>query len=271
DATRWAEHDRLPEETVRALAATSRHAHVVITQPCADALPLLRASGVTLSTDLHDWDGRNPYHEPFALTADLVFLSAAALSDPEATMRDIAGRGRARVVVVTAGAEGAYVLADGRLTHVPAAPPPAPVVDSNGAGDAFAAGFLYGWLHGEPPLRCARYGAVAGAHACTVPATRVDSIGREELLARAASPAPVSGGGCCARWPGPAGPRRRGRLRRRSGLRSHAWNLHGARAGRTSGNRGNEHGGSRTGGAGRAEQAAQTTNSGRAQDDPRPN
>ncbi|MBM7088880.1 adenosine kinase [Streptomyces sp. NPDC012461] len=194
DATRWAEQDRLPEETVRALAATSRHVHVVITQPCADALPLLRASGVTLSTDLHDWDGRNPYHEPFALTADLVFLSAAALSDPEATMRDIAGRGRARVVVVTAGAEGAYVLADGRLTHVPAAPPPAPVVDSNGAGDAFAAGFLYGWLHGEPPLRCARYGAVAGAHACTVPATRVDSIGREELLARAASPAPVSGG-----------------------------------------------------------------------------
>src|SRR5690606_15781119 len=176
DATRWAEHDRLPEETVRALAATSRHAHVVITQPCADALPLLRASGVTLSTDLHDWDGRNPYHEPFALTADLVFLSAAALSDPEATMRDIAGRGRARVVVVTAGAEGAYGLADGRLTHVPAAPPPAPVVDSNGAGDAVAAGFLYGWLHGAPPLRCARDGAVAGAHACTVPAPRRETI-----------------------------------------------------------------------------------------------
>lgn len=100
-------------------------------------------------------------------------------------MRDIAARGRARAVVATAGAEGAYLLADDTLTHVPAAPPPAPVVDSNGAGDAFAAAFLYGRLNGEPLQRCARYGTVAGAHACTVPATRAEGIGRRELLARA--------------------------------------------------------------------------------------
>ncbi|WP_371100199.1 PfkB family carbohydrate kinase [Streptomyces sp. PU_AKi4] len=183
DATRWAETDRLPEETVRELAAVSRHAHVVITQPCADALPLLREAGVTISTDLHDWDGADPYHETFALAADLVFLSAAALTDPEATMRRIAARGRARIVVATAGAEGAYLLADGELTHVPAAEPPAPVVDSNGAGDAFAAAFLHGLLGGEGALRCARLGAVAGAYACTVPSTRVAAIGPEALLA----------------------------------------------------------------------------------------
>lgn len=147
---------------------------------------LLREAGLTISTDLHNWDGVNPYHEPFALAADLVFLSTTALTDPEATMRSIAARGRARIVVATAGAEGAYLLADGELTHVPAVAPPAPVVDSNGAGDAFACGFLFGWLDGEDPLRCARYGAVAGAYACTVPSTRADAIGRDELLARAA-------------------------------------------------------------------------------------
>ncbi|MFH8799154.1 adenosine kinase [Streptomyces sp. NPDC017936] len=189
DDTRSQETDRLPEDTVRALAAAGRHAHVVITHPCAHALPVLRETGVTISTDLHDWDGANPYHEPFALAADLVFLSTTALADPERTMRDIAARGRARIVVATAAAEGAYLLADGELTHVPAVAPPAPVVDSNGAGDAFAAGFLFGWLAGEDPLRCARYGAVAGAHACTVPSTRADAIGRDELLARAAEPA----------------------------------------------------------------------------------
>ncbi|MFF5860225.1 adenosine kinase [Streptomyces sp. NPDC012751] len=185
DDTRSEPSDRLPEDTVRALAAASRHAHVVITHPCAQALPLLREAGVTLSTDLHDWDGANPYHEPFALAADLVFLSTAALADPGRTMRDIAARGRARIVVATAGAEGAHLLADGELTHVPALTPPAPVVDSNGAGDAFAAAFLLGWLNGEDPLRCARYGAIAGAHACTVPSTRVDAITRSRLLARA--------------------------------------------------------------------------------------
>jgi sugar/nucleoside kinase (ribokinase family) len=106
DATRAADTDRLPEATVRALAAVSRHAHVVITQPCAHTLPALRASGLTISTDLHDWDGDNPYHEPFAHQADLVFLSTTALTDPERTMRRITDRGKARIVVATAGADG---------------------------------------------------------------------------------------------------------------------------------------------------------------------
>ncbi|MGW5236994.1 PfkB family carbohydrate kinase, partial [Streptomyces nodosus] len=84
------------------------------------------------------------------------------------------------------------VLADDELIRVPAVSPPAPVVDSNGAGDAFAAGFLFGRLSGEPLRRCALYGAVAGAHACTVPATRTAPLGRDALLARAAEPEPVT-------------------------------------------------------------------------------
>ncbi|MFI6942223.1 adenosine kinase [Streptomyces sp. NPDC050418] len=191
DDSRAQETDRLPEAVVRKLAAGSRHAHVVITYPCAYALPLLREAGVTVSTDLHNWDGENPYHEEFALAADLVFLSTTALADPERTMRDIAERGRAKAVVATAGAEGALMLVDGEVTHVPAVAPPAPVVDSNGAGDAFAAGFLFGWLGGEDVRRCALYGAIAGAYACTVPSTRTDAVGRAELVARAAElPAP---------------------------------------------------------------------------------
>lgn len=189
DATRADADARVPEATVLGLAGASRHVHVSITQPWAAALPLLRESGATVSTDLHDWDGTDGYHEAFALDADIVFLSAAALGDPEATMRRIAERGRARAVVATAGARGARLLADGELTHVPAVAPPGPVVDSNGAGDAFAAAFLFGLLAGEPLSVCARYGAVAGAFACTVPATRAECVGRGELLRRAAATA----------------------------------------------------------------------------------
>jgi acarbose 7IV-phosphotransferase len=171
DTSRAHADDRFPESTVRALAGASRHIHVTITQPCAETLPLLLDSGATISTDLHDWDGENPYHESFAHAADVVFLSASALPHPERTMRRIADRGRAAVVVATAGAEGAYLLTDDELTHMPPATPPAPVVDSNGAGDAFAAAFLQAWLNRETPQRCALRGAEAGAHACTVPAT----------------------------------------------------------------------------------------------------
>ncbi|MFC9289534.1 PfkB family carbohydrate kinase [Streptomyces sp. NPDC057052] len=191
DTSRAHPDDRFPEDTLRTLACASRHAHVSITQPCAHALPALRESGVSLSTDLHDWDGENPYQAEFAYAADVVFLSTTALADPERTMRRIAERGRAEAVVATAGAEGAYLLADGELTHVPPVTPPAPAVDSNGAGDAFAAAFLYGRLTGEPPHRCARYGAVAGAYACTVPSTRTAAIGRDELLAGADRESPA--------------------------------------------------------------------------------
>lgn len=186
DGTRSQETDRLPEATVEALGAASRHAHVSISQPCAFALPTLRNAGVTLSTDLHNWDGTDQYHEPFALAADLVFVSTTALADPERTMRGIAERGRAQAVVAMAGAAGAHLLVDGEMTHVPAVTPPEPVIDSNGAGDAFVAGFLFGWLNGEPPRRCGLYGAIAGAHACTVPSTKTDAVGRADLLARAA-------------------------------------------------------------------------------------
>ena len=190
DVSRTQGEDRFPKDTVRALAAASRHAHVAITQPCAHALPVLREAGVTVSTDLHDWDGKNTYHEPFAYAADVVFLSAAALADPERTMRRIADRGRAEVVVATAGAKGAYLLADEELTHVPPFAPPAPVVDSNGAGDAFAAAFLHGWLNRETPQRCALYGTVAGAHACTIPSTETEAISRDALLALVAGTEP---------------------------------------------------------------------------------
>jgi acarbose 7IV-phosphotransferase len=184
DASRGAAEDRLPAPEVSALAAASRHVHVSITHPCAEALPLLGDASV--STDLHNWDGRNPYHEPFARRADIVFLSATALSDVEGTMRRILERGRAHTVVATAGASGAHVMLRGDPVprHVPVAPAPGPVVDSNGAGDAFVSGYLFGYLHGESAWESARYGAVAGAHACTVPATAMDPIDLGTLSAR---------------------------------------------------------------------------------------
>ncbi|MET7574312.1 PfkB family carbohydrate kinase [Streptomyces sp. NPDC005492] len=194
DSTRAHPDDRLPEPTVRTLATASRHAHVSITQPCAHALPTLREAGATISTDLHNWDGVSPYQAEFAHAADIVFLSTTALTGtPENTMRAIAERGRAQLVVATAGAEGAYLLADDEVTHIPVVRPRRPVIDSNGAGDAFAAAFLFGRLGGESPQRCARYGAVAGAYACTVPSTEIDAIGRDELLLQVAELAESAG------------------------------------------------------------------------------
>jgi sugar/nucleoside kinase (ribokinase family) len=190
DFSRGGDADRLPAEVVAAHAATARLVHVSITHPCQHAVGHLVDSAI-ISTDLHNWDGENPYHEAFAYRADVVFLSATALTDCPATLRRIIDKGRAQIVIATAGAEGGYALVRGEddVRTFDATPPAAPVVDSNGAGDAFVSGFLFGHLAGEPVDTCLQYGAIAGAHACTVPSTRIDPIDRSTLLVRTASPA----------------------------------------------------------------------------------
>ncbi|MFC4120311.1 carbohydrate kinase family protein [Nonomuraea zeae] len=163
-----------------------RHVHVSITDFCRHVYPDL--NGTPVSSDLHDWDGVADYQKDFAYRSDLVFMSAAALADPAATMRGILGRGRAHTVVCTRGADGCLVLTrDSGLRAFPAAPLPGPVADSNGAGDAFVSGFLYGTLHGRPLEECVRLGAIAGAHACTVAGTHESPITEDLLLGRSAT------------------------------------------------------------------------------------
>jgi sugar/nucleoside kinase (ribokinase family) len=64
--------------------------------------------------------------------------------------------------VLTRGAAGSVVVLPSGSTPVPAAPVER-VVDTTGAGDLFAAGFLYGLTHGLDPESSARLGGVCAA------------------------------------------------------------------------------------------------------------
>lgn len=70
--------------------------------------------------------------------------------------------GKVPTLVVTRSAEGAVAVSNGERAEV-AAEPIDKVVDTTGAGDLFAAGFLYGYVGGEPLERCLRRGAIAAA------------------------------------------------------------------------------------------------------------
>lgn len=71
-------------------------------------------------------------------------------------------RGAKVLAVMTRGAKGAVVF-DGQTTAAVDAAPVEKVVDTTGAGDLFAAGFLYGYTHGRTLLSCARIGSLAAA------------------------------------------------------------------------------------------------------------
>lgn len=71
-------------------------------------------------------------------------------------------RGRCEIAVLTRSEHGSVVVA-GDEVHVVAAHPVDEVVDTTGAGDLFAAGFLYGLTHGYNLHTCARLGGAAAA------------------------------------------------------------------------------------------------------------
>lgn len=166
------------------------HLHVSIVPWASELYDDAQALGLPVSTDLHDWDGRNPYYHPFAYRSDLVFLSAAVLGEGVSeVMRSIMREGRARVVVATDGARGSYSLerGDATIRHTACAGLDAPVLDSNGAGDAFSSAFLHAWFEGEPVAACMRTGAIGGAYACQMHGTAERCLSLDELARYAAA------------------------------------------------------------------------------------
>ncbi len=67
--------------------------------------------------------------------------------------------GKVPTVVVTRSEKGAYAIAGGEHAEV-AAEPVEHVVDTTGAGDLFAAGFLFGFTQGKPLAQCLKLGAI---------------------------------------------------------------------------------------------------------------
>jgi len=118
---------------------------------------LARGEGTPIWTDLHDYDGSAAFHEPFVRAAEVVFMNDDATDDPWALMQSCLDRGP-RLAVCTRGAQGAIALAaSGERGTVAAVP--VEVVDTNGAGDAFFAGFLAASLSGAELDGCLAAGA----------------------------------------------------------------------------------------------------------------
>ena len=71
-------------------------------------------------------------------------------------------RGHCEIAALTRGEKGS-VIVSGDEVHVVDAEPAARVVDTTGAGDAYAAGFLHGLSGNRDLAACARIGGIAAA------------------------------------------------------------------------------------------------------------
>jgi sugar/nucleoside kinase (ribokinase family) len=89
------------------------------------------------------------------------------------------------LAVVTRSEKGSVVMEGGKAVEVPAFPI-ARLVDTTGAGDMFAAGFLAGLARGADHVTCARLGALAAAeiiqHLGARPAVSLAGLAREHRI-----------------------------------------------------------------------------------------
>lgn len=136
----------------------------------AKAAGLARAAGrmiaITLSDAFVVERHREALMEFIDTQVDLVFANEAELTalfrttDFDAAAAQM--RQRVQLAAITRSEKGSVVLA-GDQTHAVPAFPVEKVVDTTGAGDQYAAGFLFGLAGGRPLPICGRLGSLAAA------------------------------------------------------------------------------------------------------------
>jgi sugar/nucleoside kinase (ribokinase family) len=109
---------------------------------------------------------REEFRELVAHEIDILFGNEAEIcslyevDDFDAALEQ--ARRHCRVGALTRGAHGSVVMGADEM-HVIEAEPVDRLVDTTGAGDQYAAGFLYGLTHGHDLATCGRLGSMAAA------------------------------------------------------------------------------------------------------------
>lgn len=157
--------------------------HVLLERVLQEA----KAAGMQIGYDLASWNivkaERYFVRRLVEEYVDFVFANeeeAIAFSgqhDVERALEDL--EALTSVAVVKVGKRGAWGSFMGERAFAPGLS--RKVVDTTAAGDFFAAGFLHGWIHGQPIVRCLDYGNRIAGEVIQVVGTQVT----EEQLNRA--------------------------------------------------------------------------------------
>lgn len=156
------------------------------------AARLARAAGHKVALTLSDAfcvdRHRDDFLDLLAGSVDILFANEAEITslfrgdDFDAAVRAV--RGQCQISVLTRSERGSVIVAGDALYEVKAERVDK-VVDTTGAGDLYAAGFLHGLTHGYDLPRAGRIGAIAAAeiisHVGARPAVALDALVRSRL------------------------------------------------------------------------------------------
>ncbi len=158
-------------------------AHFSIPDWARHLLPLARKAGAVISCDLQDIPSpEDPYREDFIRQADILFFSGANLDSPEPLMRKVLDRYPGKILISGLGEKGCALGTKHGIRYYPAVPLEQPIVDTNGAGDSLAVGFLSSYiLEGRDLEDAIRAGQICARYACSLKASSSNLMTRQLL------------------------------------------------------------------------------------------
>lgn len=152
-------------------------------------LPMAKAKGLKIALDMASYNIVEDNHDYMRQITkdylDIVFanrdeaLAFSHLDTPEAALADLASM--CDIAIVKVGAEGSMVQHGDQIVTI--GPIPANVVDTTGAGDLWASGFMAGLVKEESLECCAKMGATLAANIIEVIGAKMDEKRWQKILA----------------------------------------------------------------------------------------
>jgi sugar/nucleoside kinase (ribokinase family) len=173
-----------PNLTVcRKVLAGAKLAHFNIPNWARQLLPIAKDLGLTIACDIQDVvSPDDAYRRDFIEYADVLFFSATNYADPTELIETFLSAKPEQIVIVGMGAKGCAVGTSAGIEFCPPVEMETPVIDTNGAGDGLAVGFLSSFVLDKYSLPASiRRGQIVARYTCTQKASSASLITPEKL------------------------------------------------------------------------------------------
>lgn len=158
--------------------------HVNIVNWARHLLPIAKELDITISCDIHIININDDYRRDFIIHFDILFLSAVNFDDVTDLIHSLRSLNKNMKIVIGMGSKGAGLSVKG--TEITYFRPPKlhfQIIDTNGAGDSLATGFLLGYYILQKSVQeSLLIGQITAQYTCSQKSPKHTLIDRNQLL-----------------------------------------------------------------------------------------